>query len=267
MEGVTLLTASQQEQFKHILEKQQQQLLSHLDENDHYDLEAEVNHETVGELSNYDNHPGDTGTELYEREKDIALNEHAEEELKDIHHALQRIQSGTYGTCEACGKDIPLDRLEALPTATFCLQHSPDQVEHEERPVEEEVIQSGLRRESDEDANTNFYDAEDSWQDVARYGTSETPSDFSGQDIDDYSDTYINSDEPVSYVEDYENFTGVDMYGNNVHVYPNAAHEEYEEDLDEAGMMSVAGEIHYSEEDSYLEDTEEENQDIEPWGN
>lgn len=261
-----MLTAAQQEQFRLTLEKQKQELLSHLAENDHYDLESEAHQQTVSELSNYDNHPGDTATELYEREKDIALNEHAEEELYDINHALQRIKQGVYGSCEACGTDIPLDRLEALPTTSFCLLHSQDKFEHEQRPVEEEVLQPGMIRESDEAANTNFYDSEDSWQDVARYGTSETPSDFSGQDIDNYSDTYINSDEPLNYVEEYENFTGVDMYGNEVKVYPNAAHEEYEEDLDEAGMMSVAGEIHYSEKDSYLEDDSEEEQEFEPWG-
>ena len=38
--------------------------------------------EAVGELSMYDNHPGDMGTELFEREKDMALNVHAGSELR-----------------------------------------------------------------------------------------------------------------------------------------------------------------------------------------
>ncbi|MYL53640.1 yteA family sporulation protein [Pontibacillus yanchengensis] len=255
-----MLTEKQTQQLKTELYSQQRELLTHLEQNDHYGLEDESVQESVSELSNYDNHPGDNATYLYEREKDIALNEHAEKELKDIVQALYRMDQGSYGRCEECNKEIPFERLEALPTTVYCKEHSPDQEEHEQRPVEEEVLQPGLRRRSDESISTAFYDSEDSWQDVARYGTSETPSDFSGQDIEQYDDTYINSDENVSYVEDYENFTGVDMYGNNVTVYPNAQHDEYEEDLDESGMMSIVGEIHYSETDSYLEDEEDHNE-------
>lgn len=249
-----MLSSQEQQTFRHKLMKQKEELEAHLEHNDHYDLESEADQESVSELSNYDNHPGDTATFLYEREKDIALNEHAEQELKDINHALERMDKGEYGQCESCGKDIPNDRLQALPTTTFCIEHSPNQHEHEERPVEEEILQPGFKRHSDEAAGSNFYDSEDTWQDVARYGTSETPSDFSGQDISDYDDTYINSDEPVSYVEDYENFTGNDLYGKNVTVYPNEAHEEYEEDLDEDGMMSIMGDIPYHEGDSYIEE-------------
>ncbi|QHE52643.1 TraR/DksA C4-type zinc finger protein [Pontibacillus sp. HMF3514] len=260
-----MLTSQQQASFKQQLQRQKQELLSHLEQNDHYDLETASFQESVDELSNYDNHPGDNASYLYEREKDIALNEHAEDELKNINHALERMNQGSYGQCEECGKDIPIERLEALPTTTFCIEHSRDQEEHERRPVEEEIIQSGLRRMSDEESETNFYDSEDSWQDVARYGTSETPSDFSGQDIDDYSDTYINSDEPVNYVEDYENFTGVDMYGKEVKVYPNPSHEEYEEDLDESGMMSVVGELHYHETDGYVDEEAKEEEEDNFW--
>src|SRR5690625_5741087 len=42
------------------------------------------------ELSNYDNHPGDLGTELYEREKDLAITSHEITELESIESALKR---------------------------------------------------------------------------------------------------------------------------------------------------------------------------------
>ena len=35
---------------------------------------------------------------------------------------LQRIDAGTYGRCEACGEPIPQERLEAVPTARFCIR-------------------------------------------------------------------------------------------------------------------------------------------------
>ena len=42
-------------------------------------------------------------------------------ELKAIEEALWRLQSGEYGTCEECGRSIPMSRLHALPYATSCV--------------------------------------------------------------------------------------------------------------------------------------------------
>ena len=80
------------------------------------------------ELSSYDQHPADVGTETFEREKDLSILDSVEGELADIEHALQRLDDGTYGTCEACGKPISDDRLEALPATRFCVD---DQVQAE----------------------------------------------------------------------------------------------------------------------------------------
>ena len=41
--------------------------------------------------------------------------------LAEIDAALKRIEEGTYGICTNCGKEIPVDRLEALPWATLCI--------------------------------------------------------------------------------------------------------------------------------------------------
>jgi DnaK suppressor protein len=49
------------------------------------------------------------------------LDERAKREIEAIDLALTRIEAGSYGRCEGCGKDIPVARLEALPTATTCL--------------------------------------------------------------------------------------------------------------------------------------------------
>ncbi len=43
-------------------------------------------------------------------------------EIHQIRLALTRIESGTYGVCAKCGKDIPRARLEARPIATRCLE-------------------------------------------------------------------------------------------------------------------------------------------------
>jgi YteA family regulatory protein len=75
----------------------------------------------AGEQSAYDNHLADTATETYDRELDYTLEENSEHVLAGIEAALKRIEEGTYGTCSNCGKQIPEDRLEALPWATLCI--------------------------------------------------------------------------------------------------------------------------------------------------
>jgi len=42
-------------------------------------------------------------------------------ELARIEYALERMRSGHYGTCEGCGCNIPMMRLNALPYATYCI--------------------------------------------------------------------------------------------------------------------------------------------------
>lgn len=79
--------------------------------------------DSVGELSSYDQHQADMGTETFEREKDLSILEQVEAELADVEHALRRLDEGTYGTCEVCGQAIPDERLEAMPAARLCLEH------------------------------------------------------------------------------------------------------------------------------------------------
>ena len=49
--------------------------------------------DTTGELSLYDNHPADLGTELFEREKDMALSIHSESQLDKVMDAIQAHRS------------------------------------------------------------------------------------------------------------------------------------------------------------------------------
>ena len=72
----------------------------------------------TGELNpGFDQHPGDVATELYDRELEYTLQDGEQALLVRIDRALGRIDDGTYGTCERCGKDIPEERLEARPWA------------------------------------------------------------------------------------------------------------------------------------------------------
>ena len=45
-------------------------------------------------------------------------------QIEEIDLALSRMDAGTYGICEGCRKDIPPDRLQALPATSYCLKCS-----------------------------------------------------------------------------------------------------------------------------------------------
>jgi RNA polymerase-binding protein DksA len=75
----------------------------------------------ANELSAYDDHPADLASETFEREKDLAIGESVEHMLHKVISALEKIDRGTYGLCDACGRPIKKARLKALPFATLCL--------------------------------------------------------------------------------------------------------------------------------------------------
>lgn len=50
----------------------------------------------------------------------LSIDNDFEKSLLDVDHALEKIEDGTYGKCENCGKEIGLDRLRAMPAARLC---------------------------------------------------------------------------------------------------------------------------------------------------
>jgi len=249
-----MLTTEQLAGFRLQLLKEKEEIEERLEQNDHYGFERGHYHESMGELSSYDNHPADEGTDLYEREKDIALNQHTDWQLLNINKALEAMENGTYGTCEVCGKEIPFERLEALPNTTYCKEHSPDQFVSHDRPIEEGVLMPPFGKFDMDSKDENVaFDAEDSWQIVSQWGTSDTPSDLAFPQ-EHYNDVNNEPDENEGYVEDFENFVGNDMYGNNITVYPNPQHQRYEEQLDEEGIMTSFGDLPAYEHDPYVDD-------------
>ncbi len=56
--------------------------------------------------------------------KNKALSDHLELRLKEVNDALKRIEDKTYGICEVCQKEIPLERLKANPAASTDMEHA-----------------------------------------------------------------------------------------------------------------------------------------------
>jgi RNA polymerase-binding protein DksA len=70
----------------------------------------------------FDEESGEGDTLNVERERDLALSASARQAVEEIDRALRRMDAGTYGTCERCGKRITVARLEALPFAALCIE-------------------------------------------------------------------------------------------------------------------------------------------------
>lgn len=165
---------------------------------------AEGMHDSLQELSLYDNHPADIGTEMFERSKDLSLRDNFEVLKSQVDHALERLDRGLYGVCEVCGRPIEPERLEALPAATDCFRcrerQARDNTErHQNRPAEESVLMPPFSRTFLDHTDSVVSDGEDVWQKVARYGTSNSPQDV--PDSVSPSDAYVNADEPAGIVE------------------------------------------------------------------
>lgn len=76
-----------------------------------------------GDLSSYSFHMADQGTDAMEREKAFLFASKEGRFLWHIDQALRRLYKSpeTFGKCHSCGKDIPFERLDALPHARFCI--------------------------------------------------------------------------------------------------------------------------------------------------
>ena len=69
-------------------------------------------------------HSGDSAEQAQERENDEvvdAIGNETAQSIRVIQAALERIEAGTYGTCDSCGEDIGQARLTAVPEATRCV--------------------------------------------------------------------------------------------------------------------------------------------------
>lgn len=74
------------------------------------------------ELAHYDQHPADVASDTFEKEKDMAIRDNWRETMGRIDEAIGKIDRGTYGECDRCGRDISMERLEAVPYAIYCVE-------------------------------------------------------------------------------------------------------------------------------------------------
>jgi YteA family regulatory protein len=250
----TPLNPQQLQNLRLNLQEEKQWLVQHMEANGHFGLSESLRDQT-GELSTNDNHPADLGSELFERSKDIALNENYEHHFDEITKALERIEHDCYGLCVDCGDPIPYERLQAVPTALYCKAHVPAPAPSNNRPVEEQLLQPPFGRTSlDEHNEETEFDGEDAWQIVEAWGTSNSPAMAEDPNISNsYNNIEIEADEQVGYVEAFESFLATDIYGRHVSIVKNQAYHDYMHSNE--GEHFLESDPETDENDDYIEMT------------
>ncbi|OCA91475.1 molecular chaperone DnaK [Bacillus sp. FJAT-27225] len=248
-----MLTGNQKNTLKYRLKEEERVLENQLNMDGGYTDRDASERETVGELSAYDNHPADLGTELFEREKNYALKSHTSEELEKVQRALSAMEDGTYGVCRECGNNIPYERLEAIPSTLYCVEHTPERIPASDRPVEEDVLTPSIPNSFRGRSTGGVIDTNDSFEEVARFGTADSPQDMVG-DYDSYNDLYNKGVNEEAQAEDIEEIVSNDMEGGNRQFNKVDKLEDLEEVLDRKGIDSQMGDVPYKRKDSYLEE-------------
>lgn len=181
------LTKEQLQTLKDMLVREKRDLEHHFDKGNEESVSDESLRVSTGELSSYDNHPADVGTETFERSRDLAVDENLRNRLDEIDRALDKIGDHTYGSCEVCHREIPYERLEILPYTSFCVEHTPERNISNDRPVEEDVMTTppkgaGEHRQRD----TGAFDDAGAWRSLEEYGNSDSPAMAAKRNAPDY---------------------------------------------------------------------------------
>jgi DnaK suppressor protein len=106
--------------FRELLEGKREKLLKELEYLEGSSLKSTIT-DATGDLSSYSFHMADQGTDAMEREKAFLFASREGRFLYHLNEALLRIDQGSYGVCEECGRLISEDRLTAVPHARLCI--------------------------------------------------------------------------------------------------------------------------------------------------
>lgn len=192
------------EYFKRKLIDEKKKIIKTLNNMDNMEEYAQMDN-YYNELSHYDNHPADVGTEVFMREQDEGFKINLKDTIQEIQDSLIGINKGNYGTCNVCSKEIDERRLEVIPYAKTCLECTSD-VEVKEKiyeSLEDEYITSF----SYDTKDNNAYDREDAYQDIVQFdmvpgdpsfstgdymGVTDEENEFGIDDIENISQEYYD---------------------------------------------------------------------------
>jgi RNA polymerase-binding protein DksA len=109
------MDAETREQLRKVLLEERESLREQL-----RDLGVNPDDRTSVELQ-FDQGFADSAQTTAERHRVMSIVQGLRANLADVEHALRRMDAGTYGSCENCGREISEERLEAIPFARLCI--------------------------------------------------------------------------------------------------------------------------------------------------
>jgi len=116
------LAKSTLERLRRKLNAEEERLVEIVEEYDK--VFTEVNMGSASAERSADPNSADGGSVALELEMDLSVLENAKELLGKVRAAQNRMDNGTYGVCVVSGKNIPVERLEALPYATTRVEYA-----------------------------------------------------------------------------------------------------------------------------------------------
>jgi len=165
------------------------------------------------ELSSYDNHPAELGTEVFNLGMNLNLKANEINLIKEIDRAFKKIEKGNFGLCERCKNEIAKERLEVRPYVRLCIDCENEQNNEKEnvkkaRPIEEEVIGSPFEKKYLNKQEDDEYEGLDYLNDLMKYGSSSSPQDMGG--YKDYKEFYTNKVDNQGNVDKMDNISNSD---------------------------------------------------------
>lgn len=171
------------------------------------------------EISNYDNHPADNASDVYEVEKNISLKADVKRRIDLIEDALTKIQKGSYGVCVSCKKPIDVERLKAIPYTPFCIEceneYEKTSSDNENtRPIEEKVLGKPFNDRFNSQSAEEEYEGIDMWNILEMHSTSNGPQDNMKIDAREYYKKINEIDDTVENTDKISNKDNREFFGD-----------------------------------------------------
>jgi RNA polymerase-binding transcription factor DksA len=201
------------EHFKKLLDIQKEKeeiAIEHMN-NDSLNISAKI---TTGELSSYDNHPADIGTEVFMVEHAMGLKAMHEDSIKKVEDAIKRLDSEEFGICKECNLKIDEERLEILPEAKLCINCARKEDENTKlmmtaiksrKPGHDEITTSyGTKPIKDPLSHNDG--GKDILNELMKFGSAEVPSEEGNyKDFNEFYNTKMSEDGIVEDVDKISN--------------------------------------------------------------
>lgn len=108
--------------YKEKLLKEKKRLEQELKKIHEENYQTALGQREAGSDENFEDHIGDAATNIFDRERDLSLEQNTQDLLNQVVEALNRLEQGKFGVCTRCQKPIDEARLKAIPYTELCIE-------------------------------------------------------------------------------------------------------------------------------------------------